>query len=128
MNLSEYFAKAKGIGVLATADAEGQVDLAIYAKPMIVDKDTIALVMRERLSHQNIRHNSSAVYMFIEDPADNAGARLYLTMIREETNVSVVDKIIEEHPEICPEPDEANKYLVHFKVDRVRELVGEKTL
>ncbi len=128
MKLVEYFTKAKGIGILGTADAEGKVDVAIYAKPMVVDENTIALVMRERLSHQNIQRNPKAAYMFIEDEADNAGVRLYLTMMHEETNASLVDKIIEEHPEICPELDEANKYLVHFRVDQVRELVGGRTL
>jgi hypothetical protein len=128
MKLAEYFGKAKGTGILGTADAEGRVDIAIYAKPMVVDENTIALVMRERLSHQNIRHNPKAAYMFIEKPDGNGGLRLYLTMIREETNVSVVEKIIQEHPEICPYPDEANKYLVHFKVDRIRELVGGREL
>ncbi len=128
MKLAEYFAKAKGIGILGTADAKGKVDIAIYAKPMVVDENTIALVMRERLSHQNIRHNPNAAYMFIEEPDDNRGLRLYLTMIREETNSSIVEKIIEEHPEICPYPDEANKYLVHFRVDRIRELVGGREL
>ena len=128
MKLADYFAKAKGIGILGTADAEGKVDLAIYAKPVVIDENTIALVMLERLSHQNIRHNSNAAYMYIEDESENVGVRLYLTMVHEETNVSVVEKIIEEHPEICPEPDEANKFLVHFKVERVRELVGSRKL
>ena len=31
MKLSEYFEKTKGIGVLATTDASGQVNQAIYA-------------------------------------------------------------------------------------------------
>ena len=128
MNLNDYFTKAKGIGILGTADVEGRVDLAVYAKPLVVDDGTIALVMRERLSHQNIRHNPYAAYMFIEDEADNDGIRLYLAMVREDTNASLINKIIEEHPEICSEQDEANKYLVHFKVERVRELVGEKIL
>lgn len=128
MDLKEYFAKSKGTGILATADAEGKVDLAIYAKPMVVDENTVAMVMRERLSHQNIRENPKAAYMFIEKGGGNKGLRLYLTMEREETNVSVVERIIKEHPEICPYPDEANKYLVHFKVERVRELVGNETL
>lgn len=128
MDLKEYFAKAKGMGILATADAEGKVDLAIYAKPVVIDEQTIVFVMRERLSHQNIRHNPNAAYMFVERPLSNKGLRLYLTMMREETNVSVVEQIIKEHPEICPYPDEANKYLVQFRVERVRELVGDRGL
>jgi hypothetical protein len=128
MDLRDYFAKARGVGILATADAEGKVDLAIYAKPMVIEEHTIALVMRERLSHQNVRQNPTAAYMFLDRREDDGGVRLYLTMIREETNTSVIEKVIQEHPEICPEGDEASKYLVHFKVERVRELVGEKTL
>ena len=33
MNLADYFEKVKGTGVLGTADSEGKVDLAIYARP-----------------------------------------------------------------------------------------------
>ncbi len=128
MDLKDYFAKAKGMGILATADAEGKVDLAIYAKPVVIDEQTIVFVMRERLSHQNIRHNPNAAYMFVERPSNEGGVRLYLSVLREETNVSVVEQIIKEHPEICPHPDEANKYLVHFRVERVRELVGGRGL
>ncbi|MFA5422710.1 MAG: pyridoxamine 5'-phosphate oxidase family protein [Phycisphaerae bacterium] len=127
MDLGKYFAKANGTGILATADEEGNVDLAIYAKPVVVDRNTIAFVMRERLSHQNIEDNPKAAYMFIEK-AGGKGLRLYLAMEREETNSSIVNKIIAEHPEICPAQDEANKYLVLFKVEKIRELVGEKTL
>jgi hypothetical protein len=39
MKLSEYFENAKGIGVLATTDASGQVNQALYAKPHFPDKD-----------------------------------------------------------------------------------------
>lgn len=127
MNLTDYFAKANGTGILATADAQGKADLAIYAKPVVIDRNTIAFVMRERLSHKNVEGNPQAAYMFIEN-AGNGGIRLYLSMERQETNASVVKKIIAEHPEICPAQDEANKYLVLFKVEKVRELVGEKTL
>ena len=127
MNLDEYFDKVDGTGILATANIDGKVDLAIYAKPIVVNDKTVAFVMRERLSHQNVRHNPNAAYMFIEKQGIK-GVRLYLSMIREETNTSVVEKIIKQHPEICPSVDEANKYFVHFKVERARELVGEKTL
>ena len=37
MTLREYFEKAKGIGVLATTDAAGQVNQAIYIKPLFLD-------------------------------------------------------------------------------------------
>ena len=60
MKLSEYFEQAKGFGVLATTDAGGQVNQAIYAKPHFLDKDddgTCSFIMSNRLSHDNVKHN-----------------------------------------------------------------------
>ena len=37
MNLAEYFEKAKGTGILATSSSDGDVDLAIYARPYVID-------------------------------------------------------------------------------------------
>jgi len=58
VNLKEYFEKAKGTGVLATADGKGLVDTAIYAKPHIMDKETVAFIMAERLTHHNLQTNT----------------------------------------------------------------------
>lgn len=60
MSLSDYFENAQGLGILATADSDGIVDLAIYASPHVVDETTIAFVMQERLSHQNLKSNPKA--------------------------------------------------------------------
>ncbi|MEJ2701726.1 MAG: pyridoxamine 5'-phosphate oxidase family protein [Sedimentisphaerales bacterium] len=126
MSLSEYFENAKGIGVLATADSDGAVDLALYAKPCVIDETTVAFVMQEYLSHQNLKSNPRAAYMFIEQGRGYAGKRLYLTKIREETNTSVVEMFRKKQPVICAASDDSNKYLVHFHVDDVRPLVGSK--
>ena len=39
MKLSEYFEHVRGIGVLATADAQGKVNVAVYARPHFLDED-----------------------------------------------------------------------------------------
>ena len=128
MSLSSYFAKAKGIGILATADSDGVVDLALYAKPCVTDENTVAFVMRERLTHQNLRSNPHAAYMFIEKGEGFSDKRLYLTKLREETNTSLVEMLRKKQPEICPASDDSNKYLVHFQVDNVWPLVGDDEL
>jgi len=38
MKLKEYFEQAEGSGVLATADAHGKVNVAIYARPHFLDE------------------------------------------------------------------------------------------
>jgi acyl-CoA thioesterase FadM len=53
MELSQYFESVNGIGVLATADGNGHVNSAIYAKPHFMEDGTLAFIMRDRLSHAN---------------------------------------------------------------------------
>ena len=53
MELIEYFKKSEGIGVLATADAQGKVNVAIYSRPHFLDPNddnTLAFIMADRLS------------------------------------------------------------------------------
>ncbi len=126
MSLSSYFEKVQGLGILATADSDGMVDLAIYAKPYVIDETTIAFVMRERLTHENLKSNPHAAYMFVEKGEGYAGKRLYLTKLREETNTSVVEMLRKKQPEIYASSDDSNKYLVHFHVENVWPLVGDK--
>ncbi len=127
MSLSDYFENAKGFGILATADENGMVDLAIYSKPYVIDETTIAFIMRERLTRQNLKSNPQAAYMFVEQGEGYAGKRLYLTKLREESNTSVVEMFRKKQPEICSPDDDSNKYLVHFQIDDVRPLVGDKS-
>ena len=66
MDLADYFENHQGLGILATADSDGTVDLAIYAKPHVVNENTVTFVMQERLTHQNFRSTLHAAYMFVD--------------------------------------------------------------
>ena len=79
MNLTEYFDNAEGTGVLATADGDGNVDLAVYGKPHMMDEETAAFIMSDRLSHKNVTSNPNAAYLFMEKGPGYKGKRLYLT-------------------------------------------------
>lgn len=125
MSLAEYFEHTEGTGILATADAAGRVDLAIYAKPHVIDDTTVAFVMRQRLSHHNLASTLHAAYMFIETGQGYKGVRLYLTKQREEVNASLVARLRAKQPEIYAQADDSQKYLVIFRVDHTRPLVGE---
>jgi len=94
MNLADYFENHQGLGILATADSDGMVDLAIYARPHVINETTIAFIMRVRLTHQNLKSNPHAAYMFVEQGEGYHGKRLYLTKIREETNASLVAEFV----------------------------------
>ncbi|HPI93043.1 MAG TPA: pyridoxamine 5'-phosphate oxidase family protein [Deltaproteobacteria bacterium] len=126
MKLSEYFEHARGKGILATSDPAGPVNAAVYARPHFMDDDTVAFIMAERLSHENLTKNPHAVYLFMEDGEHYTGRRLYLTMIREEENVEVINTLRRSrhyipHDEYYKE----NKFLVTFRIDKVLPLVGK---
>jgi hypothetical protein len=61
MKLSEYFEKKIGTSVLATADDKGIVNVAIYSHPHFMDEETIAFIMADRLTHNNLQYNPHAV-------------------------------------------------------------------
>ncbi len=128
MDLKPYFETKDGWGVLATCHAAGEVDTALYAKPCVIDEQTVAFVMKERLSHQNLQSNLRASYLFMEHAAGYKGIRLYLTMLREETNQSLVESLRRRQPMMFPAEDDSAKYVVFFRVDRVRPLVGDHWL
>ena len=124
MVLSEYFEKTKGIGVLATTDAAGQVNQAIYSRPHFLnenDDSTCSFIMSNRLSHDNVGHNPSASYLFIEEGEGYIGKRLSLTIIGEDTDLEEIKVArLLNNPEIS---EEESKYLVHFHVEGVRPLI-----
>ena len=125
--LSEYFEKAQGIGVLATTDASGQVNQAIYSRPHFPDEEddeTCSFIMSNRLSHDNVKHNPSAAYLFIEKGEDYVGKRLSLSVIGEEVDPEKIKAIRRRNiPTIS---EEEGKYLVHFHIECVRPLIGNE--
>ena len=124
MNLNDYFENNEGTGVLATADSDGNVDMAIYARPHVIDEQTVAFIMNERLSYQNINSNPKAAYLFLEDAPGYKGKRLYLTKIKEETDKELIDSMRRRKTQKYQEND-LRKHLVYFRVDKIRALVGE---
>jgi hypothetical protein len=125
MKLSEYFENKKGVGVLSTADAAGKVDAAIYARPHFVGEDTIAFIASDRITHANLQTNPFAVYLFKEKDSYE-GKRLYLTKIREEKDSPLIDEIRRrKHSDEEDNDKTASKFLVYFKIDKVRPLIGD---
>jgi len=124
MELKKYFEGTKGTGVLSTADKEGRVDAAIYSRPHFINEGELAFIMADRLTHKNITENPYAVYLFKEDGPGYRGKRLHLTMLREEDDPEKIEPLRRRH--YSPEDEAAMKplFLVHFKVDQERELVG----
>jgi hypothetical protein len=127
MNLREYFESAEGTGIMATADAAGKVDTAIYSRPHVLEDGTLAFVMRDRLTHHNVQENPHAAYLFLERGPGYRGKRLFLAKVREERDSPLAEQLRRRH--LSPEEDAAKgpKFLVVFRVERELPLVGAGT-
>lgn len=121
--LKEYFEKTQGKGVLATADSSGKVDAAMYSSPHFLEEGTLALIMRDRLTHHNLQSNPSATFLFMEEGPGYKGKRLFLKKAREESNPELIKKIRRRK---FADDSEAPVFLVYFTVEKELPLIGDK--
>lgn len=125
MELKEYFKNIKGLGVMSTADSSGNVNAAVYSRPHFMKDGSLAFIMRDRLTHENIRSNPHASFLFKEDGAGYKGKRLYLTKIREEENTALIASLSRRsYP--ADEESKKSRFLVFFKLDKERPLIGNE--
>ncbi|MGD8701913.1 MAG: pyridoxamine 5'-phosphate oxidase family protein [Desulfosarcina sp.] len=122
MNLKTYFDETNGTGVLSTADGNGVVNAAIYARPHINDDGSLVFIMRDRLSHHNLQSNPHAAFLFREAGPGYKGIRLHLSKIHEESGTPLVKEMcrrcrIDDNPDVV-------RYLVAFRVDKELPLIG----
>jgi hypothetical protein len=122
MELKDYFESTKGIGVMATADADGKVDAAIYARPHFMEDGSLAFIMRDRLTHHNLQSNPHATYLFIEDGPGYKGKRLFLKKLREEQDSELLYSLRRRQ---YPNDKAEAKFLVFFKLGKELPLVGD---
>ncbi len=123
MNMKEYFESHRGTGYLATCDAEGRVDIAVYSRPHVQEDGTLAFGMADRLTHANLQENPHATYAFHEKGF--SGVRLYLKKVREETEGPMLDAIRKRANQVSvPGAGDAVKFVVYFDLVKQLPLVG----
>ena len=122
MNLKKYFDENKGMGVLSTADGDGQVNAAVYARPHVMDDGQLGFIMRDRLSHHYLKTNPHAAYLFREEGQGYKGMRLHLTKTHEEKGTPRVKELCR-RCRLDDKPDKV-RYLVIFNVVKILPLIG----
>jgi hypothetical protein len=124
MTLNDYFSTSQGVGILSTADAQGNVTSAIYARPTVLADGTLIFLMRERLSYNNICANPHAAYMFIESGAGYQGTRLYLQKIDEINDPNLAQQMTRKSLTPGQDQEKGPKHLVRFRVEKSLALIG----
>jgi hypothetical protein len=123
-DIKDYFETTKGHGVLATADAQGRVNQAVFARPHVMDDGTIAFIMPHRLTHKNLQENPNAAYLFMESVPGYKGKRLYLSKVREEQDTELLYSLRRRSYPPEKEKQEGPRFLVFFRLEQVLPLIG----
>jgi hypothetical protein len=127
MELKRYFEQHTGFGVLSTADQEGRVNAAVYARPHCFEDGTVGFIMPERLTHANLQANDHAAYLFRQDAVSDDrrydGVRLYLRKVAEDDDQQRIAKLRRR----TYGDDRDGRHLVIFSVEQQLPLVGERS-
>ena len=124
MDIQSYFENTEGTGILSTADAEGNVNSAVYGKPHFMNDGSFVLIMADRQSYRNLTSNPRASYLFMEkNPIEKKyeGKRLYLKMVKDEQDEAFITSL---RPHSHGE-GKAGRHAVFFEIVKVRPLVGD---
>jgi hypothetical protein len=123
MKLAELFPEG-GRGVIATADAKGVINTAIYATPHIVDEETLAWGMTEGRTYANLRSNPHAAYLYMAPSRGFSGWRLNLELKELRDEGELLEKIRENTAKlVSPQAGAAVKHVGYFKVTEIRSLI-----
>ncbi len=92
----------------------------------MLDNQTLAFIMADRLSRQNLQSNPHAAYLFKESEGDYEGKRLYLTKLKEGRGSDEENEELKRRYDLaCEKYKGETLYLVYFSVDEVLPLVIE---
>ena len=123
MKLAELFPEG-GRGIIGTADANGVVNMAVFAVPHVVDEETLAWGFTEGRSLVNLRANPHASYLYLAPSRGYSGWRLTLTLQSVTGEGELLAAIKEGASKAAGNlAGAAVKQVAYFKVDEVRPLM-----
>jgi hypothetical protein len=124
--LMEYFNKQPRLGTLSTANKAGNVNVAYFGSPRMVDEKTVFMGLGNNRTFANLQDNPHAVYMIME-PGESLpewkGVRVYLTMMDCQKSGEKLDQI---KAAIAEKAGEAAAKMIHaavtFEIKEIRPL------
>lgn len=122
MNLENYFQQHNGLGVLSSADKEGRVNAALYARPKIQDNKAIFLAAPNHTLN-NLKQNPYAHYLFKEDTEGYEGVRLQLCLINIDENQERVNTLRTRH-----KAEQHYAYVLEFEILESIDLIGKEAI
>jgi hypothetical protein len=80
----DLFNKRPRIGTLSTANKKGEVNVAVFGSPQMIDENTVVMGIGRNRTFRNLQENPKAVFIVVEPGKtvmDWKGARVYLEVV-----------------------------------------------
>jgi hypothetical protein len=124
----EMFNKQSRIGALATSNRNGDVNVAVFGSPQMINEETIIMAIGDNRSYQYLQENPKASFIVIE-PGETLtqwkGVRLYLEVSEFERYGEVLDSFREKIRKVAGNASaNAIRAAIRFKVVDVRPLIA----
>ena len=124
----ELFNKQPRIGSLSTSNSQGDINVAVFGSPQMIDENTVVMGIGKNRSFQNLQENPKAAFIVMEPgktAMDWKGCRVYLEAQTIETEGGLLKQIKGKIAEVA---GEAAAQMIHaairFKVTDVRSLIA----
>ncbi len=117
------FLSKEGIGIMGTSNSQGEVNLAIYSPPKILDDNIVVFGATHRVTYSYLTENPKAMFMYITDKWN--GVRLKLKLIKVEKEGSMLENIKNDFIKMgYNKLAEEIKYALYFEVTNAYPLKG----
>ena len=125
--LMALFNKRPRIGTLSTADKTGEVNVAVFGSPQMIDENTVVMGIGENRSYRNLQRNPKAVFIVMEPGEtvmDWKGARVYLEAVDIETEGKFCDQIKQNIAKVAgKQAADMIQAAIRFRIKEVRPIV-----
>ena len=125
--LMDYFNKQPRMGCMSTSGKDGNVDVACFGSPRMVDEKTVVMALRKNRTFDNLQENPNAVFMIMEPAKTSSewkGIRVYLKMKGYETSGEKIEKARAQTAKAVGEEAARAIYAaVTFEIGEVRPIV-----
>ena len=125
--LMEYFNKQPRMGCMSTSGKDGEVNVACFGSPRMIDEKTVVMAVRKNRTFKNLQENPNAVFMIMEPGKTSLewkGVRVYLKMKGYETSGENLEKArVQATKAVGEEAARALHAVVTFQVEEVRPII-----
>jgi len=123
----ELFNKRPRIGTLSTANRKGEVNVAVFGSPQMIDENTVVMGIGKNRSFANLQENPHAVFIVMEPGKtvmDWKGVRVYLEVLAVQTGGGFYDQIKDNIAKAAGKAaGDMIRAAIRFKIVEVRPIV-----